>query len=118
MRFHFRAGLFYFSLMEHGANPSFSVILFIFSFHFLPLYFFFQFYVMESGGSHNAEIYLPAAVNIIMDTRTLQKKLNHLGIFPNASNLWKRNIRCISLDRRGMDEVFIINCKLMVSLTI
>ena len=56
-----------------------------------------------SGGSHNGEIYSLAAVNAILDTYTSLKKLNHLGIFPNALNLLekKKPIRCILLERRG-----------------
>lgn len=43
-----------------------------------------------SGGSHNGEIHFLTAVNVILDTYTSLKKLNHLGIFPNALNLLEK----------------------------
>lgn len=70
------------------------------------------------GGSYNGEIYFLVVVNIILDIYIFLKKLNYLGIFLNVLNLLKKKVRCILLERRGKGEVFVINCKLIVSLII
>lgn len=58
-----------------------------------------------SGGSLSEEMHSITAVNIILDTYTSLKKLNHLRIFPNASNLLKKKnhkMQLIGEKRKGI----------------